>query len=57
MDNEVYYLNVFLEVEHGDRLEMGEVARDLEKVGNLFPSVTEAKKAQALVRNALREAK
>lgn len=53
VEAEVYYLNVFLEVEHGRESEMGEVARDLRRVGNLFPTLVEAKKAQADIRRLL----
>ena len=53
METEVYFLNVFFEVEKATAESLGDICHDLKKAGNLFITLGEAKEAQLKIKNAL----
>lgn len=52
--DKVFYINAFCEVEKTTLASLGETARDLRNVGNLFTSLTDAKTAQRVVLGVLK---
>ena len=52
--DKVFFINVFCEVEKTTLASLGETARELRNVGNLFTSLTEAKTAQRVVLGVLK---
>lgn len=56
MESKVYFLNVFVEVESAEPSALGSIYQDLSRAGNLFSTLTQAKKAQGEVLKALKNA-
>ena len=52
--DKVFFINVFCEVEKTTLASLGETARELRNVGNLFTSLTDAKTAQRVVLGVLK---
>lgn len=52
--DKVFFINVFCEVEKTTLAALGETARELRNVGNLFTSLTDAKTAQRVVLGVLK---
>lgn len=53
MDDRVYFLNVFFEVESAVPAELGTALQDLKRAGNLFYSFDTARKVQGEIKLAL----
>lgn len=54
MENRVYFLNILFEIDYQSAESLGDLESDLKRVGNYFKTLTEAKKAQEKILNALK---